>query len=228
MNAPRALAARAAMLLGSTALLFLLGATLHASSSVTIHDGLATIIAKDASAAEILAEWGRAGGTTIVNAEKLTSTRLTIELRDVPEKQALDVVLRSAGGYLAVERSAVPQLGSRYDRIFIMASSVPPRDTGPTPAQRPTFSAPQPPPFVPFSPPGSAQRVVGPDGRPVADDQEGAPPPNRIPAPPGFFFGDPPSAAPRVPAPSSKSAPIGVPVPGMIVAPPQNPPPPQR
>src|SRR5258706_5008993 len=158
MNAPRALATRVAMLLGSTALVFLPVATLHASSSVTIHDGLATIIAKDASAAEILAEWGRAGGTTIVNAEKLTSTRLTIELRDVPEKQALDVVLRSAGGYLAVERSTLPQLGPRYDCIFIKASGGAPRDTGPAPTPRATLSPPQTPPVVPFSPPGRRPR----------------------------------------------------------------------
>src|SRR2546428_11747218 len=127
-----------------------------ANATVALHDGRATIIAKDASAAEILAEWARAGGTTIVNGEKLTGTRLTIELVEVPEQQALDVVLRSAGGYLAVERSAVPAGGSRYDRLFIIASSTPPATSAPAP-QRPGFAPPPPPPLA--SPPPLSHRA---------------------------------------------------------------------
>lgn len=190
-----------------------------ANATVVLHDGRVTIVARNASAAEILDEWTRAGGTTVVNADRLGSARLTIELVDVPEREALDVVLRSAAGYLAVERPVVPATLSRYERIFIMAASTPPRTPGgpAQPQQAPrTF---EPPLFFP----GGAQRVVGLDGQPVPDDQEGAPPPGRVPAPSGFSNGDAPSSPPGSAAPRATTRPIGVPVPGMIVAPPQTP-----
>ena len=204
-----------------------------ANATVTIHDGLATVVARNATVAEVLAEWSRVGGTAIVNGEKMSTQHVTLELIDVPEKQALDTVLRSAAAYLAIERAAGPD-ASKYGRIVILATSTAPRDTSPAPAaQRPTF-APPPPPFVPppaFAPPpptfvppppGGVQRLVGPDGQPVQDDQDGAPPPNRRAAPPGFSMGDaPPDRQSPTTSTPAQRAPVGVPVPGMIVAPPQ-------
>jgi len=195
------------------------------TARVTLHDGLATVVATNATVAEVLEEWSRAGGTAIVNAEQLNTQRVTIELIDVPEKQALDTVLRSAAAYLAVERPVASPSGSKYGRIVILASSVAPKET------RPAFAAPPPtyPTFTP-PPPGAAQRMIGPDGQPVPDDQEGAPPPNRPAAPPGFSSGDaPPDRQPATAPTTTPRAPVGVPVPGMIVAPPRpQPPQPQR
>ena len=64
-----------------------------ANATVTIHDGLATVVARNATVAEVLAEWSRVGGTAIVNGEKMSTQHVTLELIDVPEKQALDTVL---------------------------------------------------------------------------------------------------------------------------------------
>ena len=73
---------------------------------VTLHDGLAGITARDAAVSDVLEAWSRAGGTTIVNGELLRSARLTLQVVDMPEEQALDVVLRSAIGYVARRRSS--------------------------------------------------------------------------------------------------------------------------
>jgi hypothetical protein len=193
-------------------------------ATVTIHDGLATVVARDATVAEVLDQWARAGGTAIVNGEKMSAQRVTIELIDVPEKEALDVVLRSAAAYIAIERSAASPGVSKYGKIVILATSTAPRETAPpTAAQRPVFAAPPPPVFVP--PPAGVQHLIGPDGLPIADDQEGAPPPNRRAAPFGFSSGDaPPVREPAAPSQTNRP-PAGVPVPGMIVAPPRPSPP---
>ena len=69
--------------------------------SLTIRDGRVTISARDAAVSDVLQAWSRAGGTTIVNGEQLRGTRVTVQLVDVPEEQALDVILRQTGGYIA-------------------------------------------------------------------------------------------------------------------------------
>src|SRR5260221_13207464 len=67
-------------------------------------NGRVWLVANGATVGQILAEWGRAGGTRIVNGD-ITSQPLTLEMSDVPEMQALDVVLRSAGGFIATTRT---------------------------------------------------------------------------------------------------------------------------
>ncbi|MGH9410424.1 MAG: hypothetical protein ACRD1V_13325, partial [Vicinamibacterales bacterium] len=76
-----------------------------------------------------LEEWARVGRTTILNADTVTGPLITIELINVPEREALDTLLRSASGYIAAPR-AVPMAGaSMYDRVTIMAVSHPPAAT---------------------------------------------------------------------------------------------------
>jgi hypothetical protein len=101
---------------------------------LSMANGRVTLIAKDATVREILAEWARVGQTRIVNGEKLTGTPVTLELTDVPEAQALDTVLRSAAGYVMAPRSAASTGPSVYDRILILASSRPPVVTASAPA----------------------------------------------------------------------------------------------
>src|ERR1700730_6681067 len=169
---------------------------LFAASSdvvVAIRDGRATVIAKNATVSEILAAWARTGLTTIVNGDKLTGVPVTLELADVPERQALDVILRSASGYIAHLRPTMMANASQFDRVAIMPSSVAPRES----SAPPTPQFPTPPPFPqPVFQQGVVQRLIGPDGVPVADDQDDAPPPRRFVLPPGFQPGD---APPRVP-----------------------------
>jgi hypothetical protein len=179
-------------------------------------DGCVWIAADGATVGQILAEWERAGGTHIVNGD-IASQPLTLEMSGVPEMQALDVVLRSAGGFIATARTAEQAAGanvSRFSQITVLAPG-----RAPAIAVRPTGTDP-PQPIVPpaFTPPpifaaSGARRVIGPDGQPVPDDQEGAP------APPPVIIGAPP-AAPLPPA-STPAVTQGATTPGGMPAQPK-------
>jgi hypothetical protein len=186
-----------------------------------IRDGRVWMSATDATVGEILDVWARVGGTTVVNAEQLGGASLTLELNDVSEKQALDVVLRSASGYMAVNRVAGASGLSTFDRILILANSVAPREVAVRPAQPPPFVA-SPDELLGPTPGQDLQRLIGPDGLPVPDDQEDGPPPARFipPVPFGFASGDAPPAEPSAPSPELQQPAPGVAVPGMIVPPP--------
>jgi hypothetical protein len=93
---------------------------------LTIENGRVTIVAQDVPLAQILQEWARLGNTKIVNAEKIVGTTVTLELVNVPERQALDTLLRSTAGYLAAPRPAGVMGASVYDRIMILPTSRPP------------------------------------------------------------------------------------------------------
>jgi hypothetical protein len=196
---------------------------------LTIHDGRVTLVAANATVKQILAEWARIGRTRIVNGERVPGGLVTLQLTDVPEKEALDLLLRTAAGYIAAPRAAGVSDGSLFDRILILPTSATPPATalrqpaaarGATPIVQQPPPPPQPAAAPVFVPPG-AQRVIGPDGQPVPDDQDetpGAPRPQPyVPLPPGF--GEPPDPTPRPPATpgASPRVPAGVPVPGMIV-----------
>ena len=77
----------------------------HAEVQLRIENGLVSLKATNATAREILAEWARVGQTRIVNAERVPGGPITIELTDVTEEQALDIILRSAAGYVAAPRA---------------------------------------------------------------------------------------------------------------------------
>ena len=87
--------------------------------------GRVTIHAQDALITDILAEWGRVGNTTIIDADELADLTVTIELVDVPEARALRTLLRIASGYMAAPRAAMNDGDSRFDRILILATSKP-------------------------------------------------------------------------------------------------------
>jgi hypothetical protein len=89
-------------------------------------DGLVTLRAQNAPIRTILVEWARLGGTTIVNGDYLPGPPLTLELTGVPERQALDVVLRTAAGYMLAPRRAGATGVSAFDRIVILPTSVAP------------------------------------------------------------------------------------------------------
>src|SRR5204863_6053184 len=73
---------------------------------LTISNGRVTIVADQVPVSLILAEWSRVGQTRIVNGERLL-TNVSLEVIDWPERKALDLVLRSASGYMAAERQGV-------------------------------------------------------------------------------------------------------------------------
>lgn len=76
------------------------------SVALTFANGHVTLVAQNASLGRILSEWQRLGGTRFVNSERLPGSPVTLELTDVPERQALAVLLRAFSGYMASPRSA--------------------------------------------------------------------------------------------------------------------------
>ena len=113
----------------------------RADIQLHIENGQVSLKATNATVRDILAEWARVGQTKIVNGEKLT-TMVTLNLVEVPEKKALEVLLRSASGFLVAERKDPIAGASRFDRVLILPFSQ-------APAYTPTASAPTvPQPFV--------------------------------------------------------------------------------
>lgn len=209
---------------------------------LAISDGRVSLVAKDATVRQILAEWARIGQTRIVNGDRVPGGPVTLELQGVPEAQALDTILRSVSGYMAAPRVNPIANASQFDRIIVMpttaAAAAPPvRTAGQSPA--PMFPQPvpqpgqpqfQPPPFQPMPPP-----------IPAGDE----PPDEERPGPRGPFFnnfpppqvtGQQPAQTPGVvptqtplslPLPGTTgqnpTTPYGGATPGVIVQPPQQP-----
>ena len=107
---------------------------------VSIHDCRVTIVAEDVSLRQRLDEWARVGQTRMVNADKVFGPAMTLQLVDVPEREALDTLLRSVSGYIAAPRTLALANASMYDRITIMATSHAPAMSAVGPA--PTFQRP--------------------------------------------------------------------------------------
>jgi len=119
--------------------------TASADVQLTIENGRVTLVAKDATVRQILAEWARVGQTRIVNVDRIPGGPLTLELRDVSEQQALRVLLRSLGGYVTAPRTTLLANASVFDRILVMPVTAP----APSPATAPATA---PPPFAAFQP----------------------------------------------------------------------------
>jgi hypothetical protein len=113
------------------------------SVQLAIKDGRVTLKAEQATVRQILAEWERQGQVKVVGAERLTAAAtqpLTLTLNDMPERRALEIVLRSVPGYLAVDRAADAAGASRYDRLVLLprvtaVASATPANTAPPPVQ---------------------------------------------------------------------------------------------
>jgi len=162
--------------------------------AIQIHDGLVSLDARDATIREIFAEWARVGQTRVINAERAPGAPLTLQFQDVPERKALEIVLRSIAGYVAAPRTvAVQANASLYDRIVLM------------PATRPAV--------VPTS--GTATQVQQPGGRRsmpepppvIVDDQDEPLPAAQMPIP-----GQPGAGAPQpgmMTTPYPQQAPYG-------------------
>ena len=84
--------------------------------------GKVNLVAQDASLRAILNEWSRVGGTQVVNPERLTGGPVTLELIGVPERQALDILMREVGGYILGPRAALVAGVSSFDRLVVVAA----------------------------------------------------------------------------------------------------------
>ena len=94
-----------------------------ASLTLSMHDGLVSIDAQDVTVRQILTEWARVGKTEIKDGERITGGPITLKFDNVPEKQALDIILRSIPGYMALPRATPVADASLYERILIMATT---------------------------------------------------------------------------------------------------------
>jgi len=108
---------------------------------LSLQNGRATVIADNVPLRQILQEWARVGQAKILNIDKVTGPAITLQLVDVPEKDALDILLRSASGYIAAPRAEMAANASMYDRITIMATSRAPAAVAGVPPP-PTFQRP--------------------------------------------------------------------------------------
>jgi hypothetical protein len=133
--------------------------------SIQFHNnGTVTLQARNAPLRTILQEWARSGGTTIVNAERVSGAPMTIELTNVSERDALATILRSTSGYIVGARAVTTTGASSYDRIMVLPqSSVPPTARAVASAPSPTPPPPAPMVFVPGDPADEPQQ--DPNGR---------------------------------------------------------------
>jgi hypothetical protein len=116
----------------------------RADVQLSLRNGRITIVAKDATVRQILTEWARVGKTTVVNLERIPGGPLTLELRDVPEGQALDILLRTLSGYIVSPRVTAASDVSMFDSISVMPTIAPAlsRTTGPVPSAPAPFASP--------------------------------------------------------------------------------------
>jgi hypothetical protein len=198
-----------------------IGMAAEASADVVVKlaNGHASVSATNATVREILAEWARVGHARIVNVERVGGAPVTMELNNVPELQALDVILRSVSGYVAAPRADAAPDAAQYDRIYLLATSTPaaaPPRLAPAVAAQPAF----PPPAVPA--PDEQEDDVE-NARPGGPARPA--PPIRAPFPQPRQFQPPPvQQQPQGPASyPTPTSPFGVATPGMPVPVPQQP-----
>jgi hypothetical protein len=184
--------------------LFGAGATSAAAQGVALefHEGRVNLKAQGVLVSQILSEWARRGRTTIVNGERVPGPPVTIELQDVPEQLALDVVLRSASGYLAAERETAVAGASAFDRIYVLPTSSRPVNAAPLPAQQaqqvqddPDNEPPPPGGRGAAAPVRLPPGVVGRPPVPLDPDIDREDPETRPASPPGNPFGVAPGTA---------------------------------
>jgi len=175
----------------------LLGSAVSASAqAVTLQfdNGRVSLNAQNAPLRTILDEWSRLGGTRFVNADRLGGAPVTLELTAVPERQALEILLRSVAGYVVTQRDQTIGL-SRLGGVVILPTSNAVRNPAPV-----TFGAP------------TVQRAVADDGR---DGQDGDFPQagQRLPTPVNPFSATPATTSTpgviRVVQPAALNAPFG-------------------
>jgi hypothetical protein len=200
--------------------------TAYADVRMSMANGRVSIVATDATVRQILTEWARVGQTQIVNVERIPGGPVTLELNNVPEDQALDLLLRSVSGYLAAPRPMTVANASRFDRIIVMPTSAAPRLPAPAGFVQPA------PPYNAIPQPADedaederpAPNVVMPTPNPRGPVFNAFPQPqvvNPQGMPPGGFLPPQmtPTPAPQTPAtyPGAPTAPPGsVTTPGMV------------
>ena len=179
---------------------------------LSMQNGRVTILADSVPLRQILGEWARVGQSKILNIERVNGPAVTLQLVDMPEKDALDILLRSASGYIAAPRAELIANASMYDRITIMATSHAPAAVT-SAAPPPTFQRPP----QPMDENDEPINVIPnqPLQNPVVSQYPGMPPTPTV-APNGA---QPPQMPGMQPQPGMPTAPQTSPRPGMLPTP---------
>jgi hypothetical protein len=223
---------------GGVLFLVLAASTASAEVQLSIRDGRVTLVATNATVRQILTEWARVGQTKIVNVDRIPGGPLTLQFTNLPEQEALDILLRSVTGYMAAPRPVPVATLSHYDRILVLATAATPRvpvAAAPAAVQRTSFPPPtaddndeQPnvvqQPRGPLFPTFQLAQPVNPPG--AASATPGTVPPQPAALPPAVVIdqlqnGRPPAITP-FPGATGGGA-VGAPRPGMVVQPPAQP-----
>jgi hypothetical protein len=179
---------------------------------LTMQDGRVTIIADNVPLRQILQEWARVGQTKIVNADKMSGPAITLQLINAPERDALDILLRSASGYIAAPRPVPVANAAFYDRVTIMPTSRAPAPTASNSAPAPTFQRPP----QPIDDNDEPINVVMPQPNGPVNSQFPGMPPNPGAMPPMLQPGQPPQQTPA-------ASPLTLPRPGAVPPQPNQP-----
>jgi len=146
--------------------------------SLVFRNQRVTLIARDMPVSRILDRWSQIGGTLVVNGAAIQGATISLQLTDVSEREALEILLRGADGYIIAERDDATAGASSIGKILILPKSGSPRNPPPLnaafdrPANSPVVSAQVDQPFVPttsdvpppVSPPSSAPAAFVPPG----------------------------------------------------------------
>ena len=85
--------------------------------------GRVTLSAKNVSIAEILAEWGRKGGTKITGVIAGGPIQIPMLFENRPELEVIEALTRQAAGVSVVPRRVGSQSASQFEAVYILASS---------------------------------------------------------------------------------------------------------
>jgi hypothetical protein len=121
----------------------------------------------------------------VINADRIAGGPLNLELTNVPEQQALDVLLRSVSGVVLAPRAGAIDNLSAFERIIVMPPSI-----APQPLANPA--------------PAIAQAPFQQQQRPADEDQDDRP--NR--GGPVFVFPQPQNANQQMPNPQMPNLPM--------------------
>ena len=90
---------------------------------VAFLSGRVTLTAHDVTLRAILKEWTIVGNTQFIDVDEFVRVPVRLQLINVPEAQALRILLRDAAGFIAAPRATAPANGSMFARVVIMPSS---------------------------------------------------------------------------------------------------------
>ena len=125
------------------AFVLLLAPQVHGQQmKLEIRNGRVSLDAQNVPVRQILAEWARVGGAKVVNGDKVAGAPVTLQFNEVPERQALDIILRSVSGYMLAVRQPGSVGASAFDRILILPTSAGPRNNAPATAAANPFNQP--------------------------------------------------------------------------------------